>query len=168
MKPPSVASLFEQHAPYVGRMLRYMGVPDADLEDACQEVFVVVHRKIASLRPDASPRGWLYGICLNEARGRTRARRARREDQLDGDLGLPDPQSGHDARHAARQTALGLLAVLDEDKRTVFLLHDVEQVPMHEICDMLDIPLQTGYSRLRLGRERLRAAVARERARGEP
>jgi RNA polymerase sigma-70 factor (ECF subfamily) len=164
---PSVASLFSEHARYVGRLLRFMGVRESDLEDACQEVFMVAHRKIETLRPEASPRAWLYGICVNEARQRRRTGARHATDELDSQTKLPVVESSLEQRRTARQTSLALLAVLDEDKREVFLLHDVEQLPMREICEALSIPLQTGYSRLRLGRERLQAAVAQMKAQAQ-
>lgn len=165
---PSFAELFTEHAAYVGRLLRYLGVPDRDLDDACQDAFLVVHKKLDTLRPETPPRAWIYGICIHlarEARRRLAKQRARTE-RLDSERQFPAHGSPVDEVHAARQQVLALLEVLDEDKREVFLLHDVEQLTMREICDALQIPLQTGYSRLRLARERLQQRVGARRPQG--
>lgn len=165
---PTFAELFTEHAAYVGRLLRYMGVPERDLDDACQDTFLVVHKKLETLRPDVSPRAWIYGICLHlarEARRRMAKERARTE-RLDSERQIPALGSPVDEVHAARQQALAFLDLLDEDKREVFLLHDVEELTMREICDALGIPLQTGYSRLRLARERLQQKMGARRPKG--
>ena len=52
---PTFEELFQSQAPFVGRALRYLGVDEAHLADACQEVFVVVHRRLKTYRE----RGWL-------------------------------------------------------------------------------------------------------------
>ena len=47
---PPFAQVYAEHAPFVWRSLRRLGVREADLEDTCQEVFVTVHRKLPRLR----------------------------------------------------------------------------------------------------------------------
>src|SRR5260221_5531739 len=74
----SFAELFERTAPFVWRMLRRFGVRESDLPDVCQEVFVVVHRRLPDFdRGKASLRTWIYGICL-----RTASQYRRRAPQL--------------------------------------------------------------------------------------
>jgi RNA polymerase sigma-70 factor (ECF subfamily) len=166
MSTPTLAELFQEHAAFVGRLLRYLGVPESELDDACQEAFLVAHKKLGSLRPDVRPGSWLYGICIHVSRDAKRqaARRRARTEPLDSEPEYVG-EVGADVAHATRQEALLLLSVLDEEKREVFLLHDVEGLTMREICDTIDIPLQTGYSRLRLARERLQQKVNDSRAR---
>lgn len=165
---PTFVELFTEHAAYVGRLLRHMGIPERDLDDVCQEAFMVVHRKLDTLRPSASPRAWLYGICVFLARDSRRkaAKQRATTERLDSERQFPALSAGVDEVHAARQQGLALLDVLDEDKREVFVLHDVEELTMREICDVLAIPLQTGYSRLHLARERLQQKIAAQRAKG--
>src|SRR4051794_8847745 len=57
-------SLFDEHAPHIWRAVRNLGVRDADVEDVCQEVFVVVHRKLPTFEGRSSVRTWIYGIAL--------------------------------------------------------------------------------------------------------
>ena len=49
---PATAKLFQAHAEEVWRFLKYLGVRDQDLGDACQEVFLVAHRKLPEFRGD--------------------------------------------------------------------------------------------------------------------
>src|SRR5262245_49705869 len=63
----TVRQIFDEHARYVWRTLRHLGVADADLEDVCQEVFVTVHRKLPEFEGRSKLRTWLYGICLRVA-----------------------------------------------------------------------------------------------------
>jgi RNA polymerase sigma-70 factor (ECF subfamily) len=164
-----LADLFEAHVELVGRTLRAHGVASADIADACQEVFVIAHRRRADVIPGTSPRPWLYRIAANTASNHRRARARRRED-MSGvviESEVPPDQLGALERRADVDLALRLLESVVEEKREVFLLHDVEDVSMQEITAAIGIPLKTGYSRLRLAREQLAAAKKRHAARRE-
>ena len=168
---PVVASsraVFEENAPFVGRALRYLGVADADLEDACQEVFVVVHRKLPSFAARSAFRTWLYGICVRVAwRFRRRSSR-RREAPIES---APEPvmaasQEDDLGRREARELLRALLDELDEPKRAVFVLYEIEELSMSEVAEVVGCPLQTAYSRLHAARETLSRAAARHNATG--
>ena len=64
---PSMRQIFDEHARYIWRTLRHLGIPEADAPDLCQEVFVTVHRRLASFEGRSSLRTWLYGICIRVA-----------------------------------------------------------------------------------------------------
>ena len=161
--------LLSEHAAYVGRALRYLGVPERELPDACQEVFVVVARRHADLRDDGAPRAWLYAIAVNVARNVRRTARRRPEIPTEDVPETPCAPAQQQAleRRDRQALALRLLATLPEEQREVFVLHDVEALTMAEITQGLGIPLKTGYSRRRLAREGLPRAAARARTRGE-
>src|SRR5262245_59608114 len=72
-------ALFELHAAFVWRMLGRHGVARRELEDGCQEVFLVLHRRAAELEGGASLRSWLYGVAVRVARGMRRRAHHRRE-----------------------------------------------------------------------------------------
>ena len=57
---PSVRQIFDEHARYIWRTLRHLGIPEADAPDLCQEVFVIVHRRLSSFEGRSSLRTWLY------------------------------------------------------------------------------------------------------------
>lgn len=144
-----------EHGEFVWRVLRRMGVRDADVDDVCQEVFVVVHRKLGEFEPRASMKSWLYGICIRTAAAHRRRAPVRREIPTES----PDEGTtarGPDASYEGRQSLELLdkaLDELDDDKRQVFVLYEVEELAMPEVAEIVGCPLQTAYSRHRAARE---------------
>jgi RNA polymerase sigma-70 factor (ECF subfamily) len=59
-----------------------------------------------------------------------------------------------------------LLAGLDEDKRNVLVLYEIEGLTMREVAEVVGCPLQTAYSRLHAARDLLHAALERSKAEG--
>ena len=166
---PDVAALFKEHHRFVWRVLAHLGVAPADLEDALQEVFVVVHRRLGDYREQDKVRAWLYAICARVARGFRRSM-LRRRIQLSGtvperarEAAQPDEVANQEALRLAQR----LLEALPEKQRAVFLLYEVEQMPMSEVAIAVDCPLPTAYARLRKARERVLALVARSKLRGD-
>jgi RNA polymerase sigma-70 factor (ECF subfamily) len=158
--PPSFQEVFEREAPYVGRTLRYLGVVEPHVEDACQEVFVVVHRQLERFG-GGSLRAWVRQICVHVAQNHRRARRRRREDAV-----AEAPEVAVDAvqhREAEqRQLCRRLIDVLDtlpEEQRAAFVLFEIEQLSMNETALALGCPLQTAYSRLHAARAKVQAAM---------
>jgi RNA polymerase sigma-70 factor (ECF subfamily) len=156
--------VFEEHGHYVWRALRRLGVADVDADDVCQDVFLVVHRKLGTFQRGASLRSWLYGICLRVASD-YRKRSHRRREQLVESVsseGMDAPQEEELERHRALARLDEALDELDDDKRAVFVLFELEQVPMTEVAEAAGCPLQTAYSRLYAGRKIVEAALARK------
>ena len=56
-----------------------------------------------------------------------------------------------------------LLAGLDDEKRRIVVLHELEGLSMSKIAGALGCPLQTAYSRLHAARDLLQAAWLRAR-----
>src|SRR3954466_4042923 len=77
--PPAFQEVFVSHGRFVWRTLRYLGVAEADLEDVCQEVFLVVHRRLAEFEGRSSVRTWVYGIALRVASDYRKRARVHRE-----------------------------------------------------------------------------------------
>ncbi len=152
---PDLASVFRAHGPFVWRVLRKLGIPEADVPDLCQEVFVVVHRKLPEFEGRSSLTTWLYGICLRTASDHRRRARVRREEVTDR---VPEgresaPQAKDLARRQARALLDAALEDLDEDKRAVFVLYEIEELTMAQVAEAVGCPLQTAYSRLYAARE---------------
>lgn len=169
--PPTLAELFAEHAGFVWSLLRRLGVRASDVEDVSQEVFVVVHRKLPSFEPRANPRTWIYGIAVRVASDYRRSARVRREETT---AVLPEPTvdaSQEDALAAKRGIAWldAVLDELDDDKRTIFVLYEIEQLTMNEIAPIAGCPLQTAYSRLHAARKHVQAAArTRQEAESPP
>ena len=163
---PAFDEVYAAHVGFVWRVLRTLGVPDAVIEDAVQDVFVVVHRRLGEWQGRAAITTWLFAIARRVAGGHRR-RASRRAAQLVEPLSdeLPDDRPGSGdpfaeiARAQAAATVLAILDQLDDDKRVVFALVELEQLSVPEVARMLDLNLNTAYSRLRLARQAFEAAV---------
>ena len=164
-----LASVYEAHFRYVWRCLRSLGVRDSQLEDAHQDVFIVVQRRLPEFDGGVELRTWLYAIALRIARKyRDRARRepASLEAERERTPELPAAPEGTDTALESERLALArrALSALDDDKREVFVLARVEQMSAPEIAEVIGIPLNTVYSRLRAARLAFDAEVSRLRA----
>jgi len=156
---------FAEHAAYVLRTLRCLGVPERELEDARQDVLEVALRRSAGVE---NLRAWIYGVCLRKALARRRDAARRREELGEQDEGSTEPdQERALERGRALARALAILETLDDEKRAVFVLYEVEQLTMAEIASVVACPLQTAYARLYAARRDVEAVLRRQRARGD-
>ena len=153
--------IFDGHAQAVARTLRYLGVPDADLMDAAQEVFLVVNRRYREFEGRSTLATWIRQICLRVASTHRRRRGRRREEVLAEvpDAGAEAAQLVDLERREERALLNRLLDVLDDDQRAVIVLYEIELLPMREVAETIGCPLQTAYSRRKAALERLRAAL---------
>ena len=166
---PTFTDIYTAEVRWVWRVLWRLGVPDRDLEDVAHDVFVVVHRKLADYDPARPLRPWLFGICFRTALDRRRKASTTRE-RLDRD--------GDDAANAAvdeitsdavsviaRKESAALvhaaLSTLPLEQRAVLVLHELEGQSVADCVAVLDAPLNTLYSRLRLARAAFARAVVR-------
>ncbi|MBK8259194.1 MAG: sigma-70 family RNA polymerase sigma factor [Polyangiaceae bacterium] len=156
-------ALQEEHFEFLWRSLRRLGVPEADVDDAVQQVFLVAARRV--IQP-GSERSFLFATALRVASHARRTLRRRREsdeavpEQTDH---TPSPEELLDQRRA-RALLDEVLEVLPMDVRAVFILFELEELTVVQIAKMLDIPVGTAASRLRRGREMFQEAVARVRS----
>ena len=169
-EPLDLRVLFTMHAPYVWNTLRRLGVPGSDLEDLTHDVFVQVQRHLGDFDTDRPVRPWLFGFAFRVASQHRRRAHRRREipghgaaAQAVDPVALPDQQL---AAEQDRRLVLDALEGIDLDRRAVFVLHEIDGVPMDEIARALGIPVNTAYSRLRVARAEFTASVKRLR-RGE-
>jgi RNA polymerase sigma-70 factor (ECF subfamily) len=158
-----VATIFEENFDYVWGTLRRLGVGPSDVEDLAHEVFVRVHRRLGDFDYRRPLRAWLFGIALRVASEHRKLARHRREV-----IGLPvEPTASAPSAVECieadedRMLVEKALESVELDRRAVLLMHDVDEMPVPAIAEALGIPLGTGYSRLRMAREDLAAAVTR-------
>lgn len=165
---PSMRTVFDEHARYIIRTLRHLGVREADVEDVAQEVFVTVHRKLPEFEGRSKLRTWLYAICLRIASDHRRRAYVVRERAVEAPPVDDGQRSGlePDTFVESRAVVLELLGVLDDDKRQVLVLYEIEGLTMREVADVVGCPLQTAYSRLHAARELLREAWERSQREG--
>jgi len=151
-------------------VLGRLGVQKPDVADVSQEVFLIVHRRLPDYDEDrATLRAWIYGICVRAAAD-YRKRAYRRNERV----GLPalelvvSPEQHRELElRRARARLQAVLAELDGGKREVFVLYELEELPMPEVARIVDCPLQTAYSRLHAARKAIAAAFGERLASGE-
>jgi len=174
---PAFVEIYEAGFPFVWRTLRRLGVPLESLSDAAQDVFLVVHRRLSAFDGTSAVNTWLFGIAMRVARDH---RRAAKRKQVHSAPPPPPPDDRDPLeRVVAQQTGpleqceaaeanrllLRLLEELDEERRAVFVLTEVEQMSAPEIALALGLNLNTVYGRLRVARQQFNDALVRYRAR---
>jgi RNA polymerase sigma-70 factor, ECF subfamily len=162
---PTFDEVYATHVAFVWRVLRTFGLAGAQLEDAVQDVFLVVHRRLPEWEGRAAMTTWLFAIARRVAASHRRRAGGDRTEAL-----VDEPAGGADtfaamSRAEAAATVVQILQQLDEDKRIVFALVELEQLSVPEVARTLGLNLNTAYSRLRLARHAFELAV---RARVSP
>jgi len=166
---PSFQSVYRQYFGFVWSSARRLGVELDAIDDLVQEVFIVIHAKLDTLEKPEALRSWIYGVVRRTVSTHRRARRARAtgwETAVDAASQAPTPLEQTESNQEL-QLLQRLLAELDEPKREVFALVELEELTIPEAADALEIPLNTAYSRLRAARQAFEAALARHEARSK-
>lgn len=153
---PTFREVFDGHARYVWRSLLGLGVQAADLPDASQQVFLVVHARLeADKLPAEAVRTFVYGVCLRVA-SEMRRRAHRRHEQLCAVPPEPTYAAPQERSVALGEALARLEAVLDRlpaPQRAAFVLYEIEELGMADVAAALGCPLQTAYSRLHAARK---------------
>jgi RNA polymerase sigma-70 factor (ECF subfamily) len=163
----SYDALYREHFAFVWRNVRRLGVPEASADDAVQDVFVVVHRRLAEFEGRSSLRTWLFGILARVARDHRRSRA--RQDAKAVALAAVEVEAGPTpadlaARREAARILEQVLEQIDEEKREIFVLVELEQMTVAEVADALELNVNTAHARLRAARQQFESAVVRFRA----
>lgn len=171
--PTAVFSeIYRENVAFVWRSLRRLGVSERYVDDVCQEVFVIVHRKLATFDASATVRTWLFGIARRVAADHRKLAHVRREtlaspSALDRDPALTADEPDALELRRARGVLDEILDELDDAKRAVFVLFELEEMPMSDVAKAVECPLQTAYSRLAAARKQVESAVMRRQLRGD-
>lgn len=162
-------AVYAEHAGFVWRSLRRLGVDAASVDDATQEVFLIAFQRHAEFEGRSSYRTWLYGIAFHVAKRVARAQARSATEPFDESLvdttGL-SPQEAL-ARTEAVRRLYAVLEQLDQDRRAVFVMTELEQMSAPEIAELTQAPLNTVYSRLRAARKDFEAALKRLQAKDD-
>lgn len=171
---PPFEAVYEEHFDLVFRNVRRLGVPDALVDDAVQEVFLVVYRRLGQFEGRSSLKTWICSIVTRVASDHRRALRRKsphacsKAEAVDVDTVVDERAEGpheHTVRLEGARLLHKLLDELEFDKRTVLVLAELEGMTAPEIADALGENVNTMYARLRAARRDFDQAVARERAR---
>jgi RNA polymerase sigma-70 factor (ECF subfamily) len=163
----TVPEVYRLHADFVWKTLARFGVPDRDRPDQVQEVFVVVHRRLATFRNEGEMTSWLFSIARRVAAAyRRRAYRVKETvtAEPEAQIAASDcPENDAAMRHARAQMET-ILDRMSIDQRAVFVMFEIDGMTGQEIAALMECPLQTVFSRLRRAREVFERHVARMRA----
>jgi RNA polymerase sigma-70 factor, ECF subfamily len=168
---PPFATIYRQYFDFVWSSVRHLGIGAEAIDDVVQDAFIVIHAKLHTIEQPESLRSWIYGVVRRTASGYRRNRKVR-----DGSgLPLVDSDMAHGSvtttpldlveHNADLKLLSSLLAEIDEPKREVFVLSEIQELTMPEIAEALQIPVNTAYSRLRAARAAFEAGLARRAAR---
>ena len=166
-EPVSTEELFRAHAPFVARFLTRLGVRPDELDDAVQEVFLVVHRNGGYVPGPATPAGYLASIALRAAsshRRRGRKSRARAAEVAPDDVSAlgPDPARALEVQQSLAELQ-GALDGLDPDLRATLVLAELEGESCLSIATTMKIAVGTVYWRLHRARKTFRQAIESRR-----
>ncbi|MET0341933.1 MAG: sigma-70 family RNA polymerase sigma factor [Polyangiales bacterium] len=156
-------ALYRANADFVWRSLRRLGVPPASLDDATQEVFIVVHRRFHELRPGPTQRAWLFAIAQRVASGHRRWVRRKGNllplhEEMVASTGSPLDNA---IRTQGSELLLEFLSELDEPRRVAFILAELEQMTGAEAHAASGVNQNTLYARLVSARKALTAFIVR-------
>jgi RNA polymerase sigma-70 factor (ECF subfamily) len=162
---------YEEGFDFVWRNVRRLGVREASTADVVQEIFVVVHRKLPEFERRSSLTTWLFGITFRVVRDHLRSVQRKNpptnsevDAETQADANEPGPHTRLSRLEAARLVQR-IVDELDDGRREVFLLAELEQMAVPDIATALGLNLNTVYSRLRAARQQFDEAVARHKAR---
>ena len=171
--PGALAQIYEQHFDFVWRNARRLGVPEANADDVAQDVFMIVQRRMADFDGRASVQAWIFGILVRVVRDHRRsfrrkgARHVPLEEATQGTTSAvePGPTPVEVAGRAEHVRLLErLLGELDEDKRTLLILSELEQWTLREIAELFGSNTNTIHSRVRAAKRAFEEAYARSQA----
>lgn len=169
-EPPDFEQLYTLYFGFTWRVLGHLGVAPASLDDAVQEVWMVVHRRLAEFEGRSALKTWLFGIALNVARNQRRADHRRAHGVPT--IGLEDsPDSDPElvrAGNEAWQQVQCFLGTLDEQRRGIFVCHLLEHLSARETAEATGVDVTTVYQRVRSLRQAFKTWLDAEVREREP
>jgi RNA polymerase sigma-70 factor, ECF subfamily len=168
-------AVYETYFAFVWRTVRRLAGMDSAVEDIVQDVFLIVHRRLGSFEGNAPLRSWLFSIAAHVVRDTRRSLRrkpgnlggcARSSHDVDA---IADARARCPHESAAKAEAVRrlheILAAMSDERREVFILAELEQMPVVEIAAALHANVNTVHSRLRAARAEFERAISRRSAR---
>jgi RNA polymerase sigma-70 factor (ECF subfamily) len=158
-RPVDFDEVYSQHFEFACRSLRLLGVSADQLEDAAQDVFGVVLRRLEEFERHASLTTWIFAIVQRVAANQRRTRRRKQAPLQPLDESVLGREPGPDAHAEAASTALLIqefAIALDDERRSLLVLGVLERVPARELAQTLGVPVFTVYSRVRAVRQALK------------
>ena len=170
-----MARIYDEHFDFVWRNARRLGVPESSADDVAQDVFLIVQRRLDSYDGRAPLQAWIFGILIRVVHDYRRSfrRKGARNVPLERaavrDLREESGPSPVEEAERAEITRLvdKLLGQLDEDKRTLLILSELEEWTLREIAEFYGSNTSTIHSRLRAAKRAFQEAYLKAQA-GHP
>lgn len=167
-RAPDFPSLYRDYFGFAWASLRRLGVAAATIDDAAQDLWVTVHRRLESLDPAASVKAWLFGIARRVASHYRRTEQRHRRKLAAYSVSDVRKSNEPIKRREAALTMEAFLSKLDETKRVAFVLSEVEGWSAPEIARVVGTNPNTVYSRVRLARQQLRKHLMESESESSP
>jgi RNA polymerase sigma-70 factor, ECF subfamily len=166
--PATFDQLYREYFAFTWRALQALGVERGVLDDATQELWVIVHRRLSNFEGRSKAKTWLFGIAVNVARNQRRhARRHPRMELPPSEPPSVEPDAESlQAGRQAWQRVEAYLATLDDERRMVFVSCLLEGLSASEVAELTGLGVLTVYNRVRALRRSFRAWVAQREAAG--
>ncbi|MCW8965954.1 MAG: RNA polymerase sigma factor [Candidatus Pacearchaeota archaeon] len=153
------SELFHEYKEMVYRVVYKLLGNSEETNDAVQQTFIELYKSLPGYAGKSKFTTWLYRIAVNVSIQFFRKRRVRDKDQPFNPEVHTDSTTESDhplEKKELRKQIEEALASLHIRKRTVVVLHDIENRTMEEISDIIGVPVGTIKSRLFYGREELK------------
>ncbi|MDF2366728.1 sigma-70 family RNA polymerase sigma factor [Sneathiella sp.] len=160
--PSAFRRLFANLAPRLKYFMIKGGMIESAAEDVMQDTMLKVWRKAALFDSSkASASTWVYTIARNVKIDRLRKEHRPEPDPEDPCFVPDDPETGEQAvsRKQDRERIQKAMAMLPPEQMTIIKLSFFEEKSHGEIAEMLDIPLGTVKSRIRLAFRKIRTEL---------
>jgi RNA polymerase sigma-70 factor, ECF subfamily len=164
--PLSFEQVYTLHFRFSWRVLLHLGVPREALDDAAQELWLVVHRRLPEFEGRSQLKTWLFGIALNVARSHRRGAVRRALGQappLELFAAVPDPEMLHAAQEAWGRVQR-FLETLDELRRAIFVCSLLEQLSAAETAEITGLDVASVYHRTRSLRQSFKSWLEKQEA----
>jgi len=158
-------SIYRQYSDFVWASVRRLGVSPAAVDDVVQEIFMVIHSRLHTLEHPEALRSWIYGVVRRVVSSHFRAQRVKSDfgAKMRAEPEAPSPPTPFDLAEQSDQVKLlwRILGELDEAKREVLVMVELDGLTVPEVAEILQITLSNAYWRLRTARQAFDEALAR-------
>lgn len=152
--------LYRRLSPRVLRRLAALLGPRAPLNDLCQEVFIQAWQNLSHFSMKVPFEHWLLRIATNRARRYYRYHQSKWARLFSMNDDYPEMHRLDIETHYSQLKLLyGALDKLSTRLREAILLHELEGLTFDEIAMHLNISANTAASRVRRGRQKLKAIL---------
>ena len=163
VEPADFERIYQLYFSFTWRVLGHLGVKPHAIDDAGQEVWIVVHRRLPSFAGRSALKTWLFGVALNVARNQRRADDRRSKNLCEAPTaGAPlDPESIHEGNEAWERVQR-FLGTLDEQRRAIFVCNLLENLSALQTAEATGVDVTTVYKRVRSLRQSFKVWLERE------